>query len=65
LARCVDDFYETHPVVNNKLLSIRVFYRRIICLSEKNNENDATGTISTRSQVTITYLYVVVARRDP
>lgn len=48
MARCVNDFYETHPVVNNKLLSIRVFYRRIICLNEKNNENDATGSISTR-----------------
>jgi len=35
LARRVNDFYETHPVVNNKLLSIRVFYRRIICLGEK------------------------------
>jgi hypothetical protein len=65
LARCVNDFYETHPVVNNKLLSIRVFYRRIICLSEKNDESDATESVSTRFQVTITYLYVVVARRDP
>jgi len=35
LPRCINDFYETHPVVNNKLLSIRVFYRRIICLSKK------------------------------
>ena len=65
MTRCVNDFYETHPVVNDELLSIRVFYRRIICLSEKNNESDATRSISTRFQFTTTYLYVVVARRDP
>lgn len=32
---CINHFYKAHPVVNNKLLSIRVFYRRIICLCEK------------------------------
>ena len=65
MARRVNNFYEAHPVVNDELLSIRVFYRRIICLSEKNHEGDATRSISTRSQFTTTYLYVVVARCDP
>jgi len=50
LACGVDDFYETHPVVNDQLLSIRVFYRRIICLNEAvEGELDSQGGLSDAS----------------
>jgi hypothetical protein len=58
---CVNHLYKAHSVVNDKLLSIRVFYRRIIGLARKEERGCEESPDQERKQA---YLCIIVAWSD-
>lgn len=58
---CVNHLYKAHSVVDDKLLSIRVFYRRIISLVRVEDEGYEECLDQERKQA---YLCIIVAWSD-